>query len=107
LTREISRQTFLRGAAGAFAAGAFLGSPRAGGEPVGSGWEGLSRAIGGQVIQPNGPQFGSAKQVFNTNFNGMTPAAVVTVSSPGDVQKAMTFAAANNLKVAARGGGHS
>ena len=47
------------------------------------------------------------KQVFNTNFNGMTPAAVVTVTSPADVQKAMTFAAANNLKVAPRGGGHS
>ena len=107
MTREISRQTFLRGAAGALAAGAFFGSARAGGEPVGSGWDGLSRAIGGQVIAPNGPQFGSAKQVFNTNFNGMTPAAVVTVTSPADVQKAMTFAAANNLKVAARGGGHS
>ena len=107
LTREISRQTFLRGAAGALAAGAFFGSARAGGEPVGSGWDGLSRAIGGQVIAPNGPQFGSAKQVFNTNFNGLTPAAVVTVTSPADVQKTMTFAAANNLKVAARGGGHS
>jgi FAD/FMN-containing dehydrogenase len=89
------------------AAGAFFGSARAGGEPVGSGWDGLSRAIGGQVIAPNGPQFGSAKQVFNTNFNGLTPAAVVTATSPADVQKAMTFAAANNLKVAARGGGHS
>jgi FAD/FMN-containing dehydrogenase len=103
----MSRQTFLRGAAGALAAGAFFGSARAGGEPIASGWDGLSRAIGGQVIQPNGPQFGSAKQVFNTNFNGLTPAAVVTVTSPADVQKAMTFASANNLKVAARGGGHS
>ena len=107
MTREMSRQTFLRGAAGALAAGAFFGSGRAGGEPVVSGWDGLSRAIGGQVIQPNGPQFGSAKGVFNTNFNGLTPAAVVTVTSPADVQKALTFAAANHLKVAPRGGGHS
>ncbi|MGA9491765.1 MAG: FAD-binding oxidoreductase [Mycobacterium sp.] len=107
MTREMSRQTFLRGAAGALAAGAFFGSARAGGEPVVSGWDGLSRAIGGQVIQPSGPQFGSAKGVFNTNFNGLTPAAVVTVTSPADVQKALTFAAANNLKVAPRGGGHS
>jgi FAD/FMN-containing dehydrogenase len=107
LTREMSRQTFLRGTAGALAVGAFFGSARAGGEPIASGWDGLSRAIGGQVITPNGPQFGSAKQVFNTNFNGLAPAAVVTVTSPADVQKAMTFASANNLKVAARGGGHS
>ena len=107
MTREISRQTFLRGTAGAFAAGALLGTARAGAEPVSSGWDGLSRAIGGQVIQPNASQFGSAKAVFNTNYNGMSPAAVVAVTSAGDVQKAMTFAAANNLKVAPRGGGHS
>jgi hypothetical protein len=107
MTREISRQTFLRGTAGAFAAGALFGTARAGGEPVASGWDGLSRVIGGQVIEPNAPQFGSAKAVFNTNYNGMTPAAVVAVTSAGDVQKAMTFAAANNLKVAPRGGGHS
>jgi len=110
LTREISRQTFLRGAAGAagaLAAGVVLGSGRAGGDPVVSVWDGLSRAIGGQVIPPNGPQFASAKQVFNTNYNGLSPAAVVTVTSAADVQKAMAFAAANNLKVAPRGGGHS
>ena len=107
MTREISRQTFLRGAAGALAAGAFIGSGRASGEPVASGWDGLSRSISGQVIQPNAPQFGSAKAVFNTNYNGLTPAAVVTPTSVADVQKAMAFASANNLKVAPRGGGHS
>jgi len=107
LTREISRQTFLRGAAGALAAGAFIGSARASGEPVASSWDGLSRSISGQVIQPNAPQFDSAKAVFNTNYNGLTPAAVVTATSVADVQKAMAFASANNLKVAPRGGGHS
>jgi FAD/FMN-containing dehydrogenase len=108
LAREISRQTFLRGAAGALAAGVAFGSARASGDPAVSGWDGLSRAIGGQVVQPgNGPQFATVKQVFNTNYNGLTPAAVVTVTSAADVQKAMAFAAANNLKVAPRGGGHS
>jgi FAD/FMN-containing dehydrogenase len=102
---EISRQTFLRGAACALAAGAFVGPGRAGGAPVTSGWDGLS--IGGQVIRPDTPQFGSAKAVFNTNYNGLSPAAVVVPASPADVQKALAFAAANNLKVAPRGGGHS
>jgi FAD/FMN-containing dehydrogenase len=105
MTGGISRQTFLRGAAGALAAGALVGSGRAGGAPIATGWDGL--AIGGQVIQPGTPQFGSAKAVFNTNYNGMTPAAVVVPTSLADVQKAMAFAAANNLKVAPRGGGHS
>ena len=102
---SISRQTFLRGAVGALAAGAFAGSGRAVAEPVASGWDGLS--IGGQVIRRDSPQFGSAKAVFNVNYNGEAPAAVVVPTSQADVQKAMAFAAANNLKVAPRGGGHS
>ncbi len=107
MAHEISRQTFLRGAVGALAAGAFLGSGRAGAEPVASGWGPLAGAIGGQVIQPDGPQFASAKQVFNTNYNGSTPAVVVVPTSSSDVQKAVAFAAAHNLKVAPRAGGHS
>jgi FAD/FMN-containing dehydrogenase len=108
LAREISRQTFLRGAAGALAAGAVFGSVRATADPNTSGWDGLSAAIGGRVLGPDdGPQFATAKQVFNTNYNGSTPSAIVTVTSPADVQKAMAFAAAHNLKVAPRSGGHS
>ena len=107
-TREISRQTFLRGAVGALAAGTVFGSVRATAAPNTTGWEGLSTAIKGQVIRPdNGGQFGSAKQVFNTNYTGSSPAAVVTVTSAADVQKAVAFAAAHNLKVAPRSGGHS
>jgi FAD/FMN-containing dehydrogenase len=107
MAREISRQTFLRGAAGALAAGAMFGSPRAAADPRATGWEGLSSAIGGKVLLPDSPQFAGAKQVFNTNYNGFTPAAIVTPTSPADVQKAMAFAAAHNLKVAPRSGGHS
>jgi FAD/FMN-containing dehydrogenase len=106
--REISRQAFLRAAAGALAAGAVFGSGRATADPKTSGWSGLSEVIGGQVLTPDdGPQFATAKQVFNTNYNGATPAAVVTVTSAADVQKAVAFAAAHNLKVGPRSGGHS
>lgn len=107
MAREFSRQTFLRGTAGALVAGAVLGPGRATAAPNPTGWEGLSTAIGGQVLLPNNGAFGAAKQVFNTNYNGSTPAAIVTPTSPADVQKAMAFAAAHNLKVAPRSGGHS
>jgi FAD/FMN-containing dehydrogenase len=107
LAREISRQTFLRGAAGALAAGAVFGSARATAAPNASGWEGLSSALGGKVLLPDSPQFAGAKQVFNTNYGGLTPAAVVTPTSASDVQKALAFATAHNLKVAPRSGGHS
>ncbi|OBI45337.1 oxidoreductase [Mycobacterium kyorinense] len=113
MAREISRQTFLRGAVGALAAGAVFGSGRvgslrAGAEPAASGWEGLANALGGHVLTPgDGGQFATAKQVFNTNYNGSTPAAIVAPTSAADVQKAMAFATAHNLKVAPRSGGHS
>ncbi|WP_156685936.1 FAD-dependent oxidoreductase [Mycobacterium sp. Marseille-P9652] len=105
--REISRQTFLRAAAGALAAGTMVGSPRATAEPAPSGWGALATAINGQVITPDNGQFGAAKQVFNTIYNDSAPAAVVVPTSTADVQKAMAFAAAHNLKVAPRSGGHS
>ncbi|BDB41522.1 MULTISPECIES: FAD-dependent oxidoreductase [Mycobacterium] len=105
--RELTRQAFLRGAVGAVAAGALFGTGRVSAAPTATDWNTLSGSIGGQVIGPDSGQFGSAKQVFNTNYNGSTPAAVVTVTSVPDVQKAMAFAAARNLKVAARSGGHS
>ena len=99
---------FLRGAAGALATGAVFGSVRANADPNPSGWSGLSTAIGGQVLRADsGPQVATATQVFNTNYNDSTPAAIVTVTSQADVQKAMAFAAAHSLKVAPRSGGHS
>jgi len=108
LAREISRQAFLRSAAGALASGAVFGPVRALADPNSSGWGGLSTALGGKVLLPdNGSQFATAKQVFNTIYNGFTPAAIVTPTSAADVQKAMAFAAAHNLKVAPRSGGHS
>jgi FAD/FMN-containing dehydrogenase len=109
LDRGISRQTFLRGAVGVLATGAVLGTTRAAADPATpSGWGGLASSIGGSVLLPaNGAQFSSAKQVFNSFYNNSNPAAVVTVSSQSDVQKAVSFATANNLKIAPRGGGHS
>jgi FAD/FMN-containing dehydrogenase len=59
------------------------------------------------ILPDSGAQFATAKQVFNTNYSGSTPSAVVTPTSVADVQKAMAFAAAHNLKVAPRSGGHS
>jgi FAD/FMN-containing dehydrogenase len=60
------------------------------------------------VLRPDGgAQFATAKQVFNTNYNDLTPAVIVAPTSAADVQKAMAFAAAHKLKVAPRSGGHS
>lgn len=107
LQRGISRQAFLRSAVGMLATGAVLGTARAAADPP-TGWGGLASSIGGSVVLPaNSGQFSTSKKVFNSFYDSSTPAAVVTVSSQADVQKAIAFATANNLKIAPRGGGHS
>jgi FAD/FMN-containing dehydrogenase len=116
MTLEFSRQTFLRGA-GVLGAGALLGGCRSttsGARPTGSpaspapqDWAALDDAIEGRVILPSDGEFATAKALFNSRFDGSRPAAVVTAISIGDVQRAVTFAARNGVKVAARAGGHS
>ena len=107
LAREISRQTFLRGAAGALAAGTVFGTVRATAIRTPPAGTVFLPPSAGKCYYRTAAQFATAKQVFNTNYNGSTPAAIVTVTSPADVQQAMAFAAAHNLKVAPRSGGHS
>ncbi|BBZ37716.1 FAD-dependent oxidoreductase [Mycobacterium conspicuum] len=102
-----SRQTFLRGAVAALAGSGAWGAVRAAADPAG-GWAGLASTIGGRVLLPSdGSAFTAGKRVFNSRYDGSSPAAVVVVTSQQDVQKAVAFAAANNLKIAPRGGGHS
>jgi FAD/FMN-containing dehydrogenase len=121
MTPEISRQHFLRGALGLATAAALGacrdGSPSApGGSTTTAGttttagppdWSALAGTLDGHVILPADPQFGSAKGVFNTRFADSAPVAVVAAGSPGDVSKAVAFAAAHAIKIAPRSGGHS
>src|SRR5438270_201664 len=122
MSRELSRQAFIRGALGTAAAGALtacrapapepqtpsttsgLPSPEASGPPD---WTALDDAIDGQVIMPSNPDYAAAKKLFNTRFDDSTPQAVITPQSSVDVQRAMEFAARNDIKVAVRSGGHS
>lgn len=102
-----NRRRFLGGAVAALGAGLARPSVWVGADPIG-GWSGLASVIGGRVLLPaDGTAFSTAKRVFNSVYNGVNPAAVVTVSSQDDVRKAVSFAAANKLKVAPRSGGHS
>lgn len=86
----MSRQTFLRGAVGAPATSAVFPTILARATP-GDGWASLASSIGGQVLLPaNGRAFTSGKQIFNSNYSGLNPAAVVTVASQADVRKAVS-----------------
>jgi FAD/FMN-containing dehydrogenase len=122
MAREISRQAFIRGALGTAAAGVLAScrapapdhqtssatpaapGPQAAGPPD---WTALEDAVDGKVIMPSNPGYAAAKSLFNTRFDHSTPAAVVTPHSSADVQKAVEFAASNDIKVTVRSGGHS
>ena len=107
MAREISRQTFVRGAVGAAAlvlSSCRTSAPSAPPSPVNGppDWASLSG-----VTLPSDGDFASAKGLFNTRFASATPAAVVAVRSTSDVQKALAFASSSGLKVTCRSGGHS
>ena len=117
MTREISRQAFIRGALGTVAVGA-LGACRTttpgpqtqsstSAPPDRPDWNALGTTIEGRVILPSSADYAAAKALFNSRFDNSTPAAVISVKSGSDVQKAVDFAARNGIKIAARSGGHS
>src|SRR5689334_15033853 len=122
MTRDISRQAFLRGTLSTVAAGAVLGAcrstqahpptPGAIADPAPSptgpqDWTALADAVSGRGILPSNPDFATAKSVFNARFDDSTPAAVVAVTSADDVREAVQFAASRHITVAVRSGGHS
>ena len=117
MTREISRQAFIRGALATVAAGASGSCRKTAPEPQTQSstsrppgqpdWNTLGRTIEGRVTLPSSADYAAAKNLFNSRFDNSTPAAVVSVNSGSDVQKAVEFAAKNGIKVAVRSGGHS
>lgn len=69
-------------------------------------WNALRGKLSGQLVLPGDSAFATAKHAFNPLFDGRSPAAVVKVAKPEDVQ-ASVEAAAGRLPIAARSGGHS
>jgi FAD/FMN-containing dehydrogenase len=123
MTREISRQAFIRGALGSAAATALAScrtpvhgpqvqptnsaapSPAEASGP--QNWAALEDAIEGHVLLPSNPDYATAKSLFNALFDDSTPAAVVTAQSTDDIRRAVEFAARKDIKVTVRSGGHS
>jgi FAD/FMN-containing dehydrogenase len=116
MTREFSRQAFVRGALGVATAGVLLGSCRQTAAPDSAtsspstgphDWDVLDDALEGHVVIRSDPDYATAEGLFNARFADSTPAAVVSVKSTGDVQRAVAFAAEHDVKVTVRSGGHS
>ncbi|MFI5776391.1 FAD-binding oxidoreductase [Nocardia sp. NPDC051570] len=70
-------------------------------------WESLRRQVRGTVVRPPDAEFGSAKALFDPQFDGSTPVAVVGAADADDVRTAVVFARDHGLPLAVRAGGHS
>jgi hypothetical protein len=66
----------------------------------------LASAISGHVITPGGPEYESARLVFNRAFD-RRPALIVRCAAASDVAHSLDFAQSRNLPLAVHGGGHS
>ncbi len=66
----------------------------------------LERDFSGEVITPDSAGYDDARRVWNAVFD-RRPALVVLPKSVADVQAAIRFGRARDLRIAVRGGGHS
>ncbi|WP_369247581.1 FAD-binding oxidoreductase [Streptomyces sp. R41] len=123
------RRTFIGGATAALAAaatsacnGSDSGGPKASGATETTGtsirtattstraaanWAALSRELDGALVRPGDRSWPAARQLYNTRFDSLKPAAVAYVASADDIRTTMDYARAHGIKVSIRNGGHS
>jgi FAD/FMN-containing dehydrogenase len=67
----------------------------------------LRQAIRGRVFERGSPGFAAAAHVYNERFDHVLPSLVARPLDTADVQAAVRWAAAKDMAVRARSGGHS
>ncbi|MFF3375476.1 FAD-binding oxidoreductase [Streptomyces sp. NPDC002680] len=70
-------------------------------------WTALGRDLDGPLVRPGDASWPAARQLYNTRFDGLKPAAVAYVSHADDIRTALSYARAHSVPVAIRNGGHS
>ena len=61
----------------------------------------------GKVLFPKTPGYGTARLVYNTRYDGERPDAVVQPLDARDVQAVVRWARRFDVRIVAKGGGHS
>ncbi|WP_343241901.1 FAD-binding protein, partial [Streptomyces sp. SID13588] len=70
-------------------------------------WTALARGLDGKLVRPSDATYKTARQLYNTRFDALKPAAVAYVANETDIQECLAFARAQRTPVAIRNGGHS
>ncbi|WP_149179840.1 FAD-binding oxidoreductase [Streptomyces sp. TRM49041] len=70
-------------------------------------WASLAKGLEGLLVRPGEATYETARQLYNTRFDDLRPAAVAYVAGVDDVQECLAFARRHGMRVAVRNGGHS
>ncbi|WP_216894665.1 FAD-dependent oxidoreductase [Nocardia alni] len=103
---RLSRRILLRTAVAVTAAGT-AGLVPASASASTPPWDALRKQLRGNLLLPGDGEYSSAKQLFDPQFDGDSPAAIVEAAGEPDVLAAAAFARDNRIPLAARAGGHS
>ncbi len=76
----------------------------AGGAPS---WGALAKGLDGDLVRPEDTEYGTARQLYNTRFDSLKPAAVAYVAGDDDIKECLAFARTHGTPVSIRSGGHS
>ncbi|MEU5612297.1 FAD-binding oxidoreductase [Streptomyces sparsogenes] len=77
------------------------------GKPRAADWTALGKGLQGDLIRPGDADYATARQLYNTRFDRLRPAAVAYVSATSDIAECLDFARRHGTPVAIRNGGHS
>ncbi|MBP0462126.1 FAD-binding oxidoreductase [Streptomyces montanisoli] len=70
-------------------------------------WSALAKGLDGDLVRPGDADYPTARQLYNTRYDGLKPAAVAYVSGEADVKECLAFARTHSTPVSVRSGGHS
>ncbi|MBZ6478011.1 FAD-binding oxidoreductase [Streptomyces griseocarneus] len=109
----MGRRTLLAAGTG-LAAGAALGATATTGTATAatrkagkSDWTALGKGLAGGLVRPGDADYTAARQLYNTRFDALRPAAIAYVAGTADISAALAFARRYSIPVSIRNGGHS
>ncbi|MGC5008090.1 FAD-binding oxidoreductase [Streptomyces sp. DT203] len=70
-------------------------------------WSALAKSLEGTLVRPGDATYPTARQLYNTRFDNLKPAAVAYVRHEADIRECLAFARRSATPVSIRSGGHS
>ncbi|MCX4725505.1 FAD-binding oxidoreductase [Streptomyces sp. NBC_01306] len=70
-------------------------------------WTALAHGLDGKLIRPGDADYPTARQLYNTRYDSLKPAAVAYIAGEDDIRECLAYARAHHIPVSIRNGGHS